>query len=86
MFLNTTDFHRQASRRSRVRPFAGADVPFLACDDLAVFKAFFDRTKDWADLEEMIAVLTLDLDRVIGVLVRHLGPTDHRVERLQAVG
>ena len=28
---------------------------------------------------------TLDLDRVLGVLVRHIGPTDKRIERLQAL-
>lgn len=82
LFLNTTDFHVQASRRAVVRPFAGAEVPFLACSDLAVFKAFFDRTKDWADLEDMAAADTLDVDRVIGVLVRYLGPADHRITRL----
>jgi hypothetical protein len=48
-----------------------------------VFKAFFDRTKDWADLEEMAAAGTLDVDRVLGVLVRYLGTDDPRVERLR---
>ena len=61
-------------------------MPFLSCADLAVFKAFFNRTKDWADLEEMQAAGTLDVDRVIGVLVRYLGPTDDRIERLRALG
>ncbi len=28
-------------------------LPFLSCPDLAVFKVFFNRTKDWADLEAM---------------------------------
>lgn len=83
LFLNTTDFHRDAADRCRREPFAGDVVPFLGCSDLAVFKAFFDRTKDWADLEEMAAAGTLDVDRVIGVLVRYLGATDHRVERLR---
>ena len=63
--------------------FAGVLVPFLSCADLAVFKAFFNRTKDWADLEEMSAAGTLDIDRVVGVLVRYLGPTDERVDRLR---
>jgi hypothetical protein len=85
VFLNTTDFHRQAALRCRVEPFAGVDVPFLSCGDLAVFKAFFNRTKDWADLEAMHAAGTLDVDRVIGVLVRHLGPDDERVGRVLAL-
>ena len=85
LFLNTTEFHAQAAERAQWQDFAGAKIPFLSCSDLAVFKAFFNRTKDWADLEEMAAAGTLDLDRVLGVLVRHIGPTDTRIERLQAL-
>jgi hypothetical protein len=83
VFVNTTDFHAQVAARCRVEQFAGDDVPFLSCSDLAVFKAFFNRTRDWADLEEMVAVGTLDIDRVVGALTRYLGPTDERVERLR---
>jgi hypothetical protein len=83
IFLNTTEFHNQAATRTRTESFAGAEVPFLSCTDLAVFKAFFNRTKDWADLEEMAGAGTLDIDRVIGVLVRYLGTDDERIERLR---
>lgn len=83
IFLNTTEFHEQVANRSRLESFTGRLVPFLSCADLAVFKAFFNRTKDWADLEEMSAAGTLDLDRVVGVLVRYLGPTDERVDRVR---
>lgn len=86
VFMNTTDFHRQAADRARSEDFAGARVPFLSCADLAVFKAFFNRTKDWADLEEMAEAGTLDLDRVLGALVRYLGPTDERIDRLRSLG
>ena len=85
LFLDTTAFHEALGERIRVEPFAGAEVPFLGCSDLAVFKAFFDRTKDWADLEEMLAAGTLDVDRTLGVLVRYLGGDDHRVERLRSL-
>jgi len=85
VFLDTTDFHRSAADRCRVEPFAGADVPFLGCSDLAVFKAFFNRTKDWADLEEMLSLGSVDVDRVLGVLVRYLGGDDERVARLRSL-
>ncbi len=85
LFFNTTDFHARAAGRARWEPFQGEDLPFLACRDLAVFKAFFSRTKDWADLEEMAAAGALDVDRVIGVLVRYLGADDHRVARVAAL-
>jgi hypothetical protein len=85
VFLDTTDFHRAAAKRCRTEVFGGTDVPFLGCGDLAVFKAFFDRTKDWADLEAMAEIGTLDIDRLVGVLVDHLGPTDHRIAKVQAL-
>ena len=85
VFLNTTGFHAQAASRAIAESFAGADIPFLSCADLAVFKAFFNRTKDWADLEEMLDAGTLDVDRVLGVLVRYLGAGDERVGRLRAL-
>ena len=83
VFFNTTDFHAAAANRSRVEAFAGEQVPFLACRDLAVFKAFFNRTKDWADLEEMQAAGTLDAEAVLGVLTLYLGGDDERIERLR---
>jgi len=82
VFLDTTPFHADVGERIRWEPFAGHDVPFLACRDLAVFKAFFDRTKDWADLEEMHIAGTLDIEAVAGVLVHYLGPDDARITRL----
>ncbi len=85
LFLDTTEFHEAVGTRIRWEPFGGLDVPFLACRDLAVFKAFFNRTKDWADLEEMHAAGTLDVEAVIGVLVTYLGGEDDRVERLRSL-
>jgi hypothetical protein len=85
LFLDTTDFHLQAAQRRQFHEFGGRRIPFLGCSDLAVFKAFFNRTKDWADLEEMIAIGALNVDQTLGVLVRYLGEDDDRVERLQSL-
>jgi len=86
VFLDTTPFHHDVGTRVRLEPFGDAVLPFLACRDLAVFKAFFDRTKDWADLEEMQAAGALDIEAVAGVLVRYLGGDDPRVGRLNSLG
>jgi hypothetical protein len=85
VFFSTTEFHARAAARTRSEPFLDVELPFLACRDLAVFKAFFNRTKDWADLEEMAAAGALDVEAVLGVLVRYLGGDDDRVERLRAL-
>ncbi len=83
LFFSTAGFHDRASLRTRRVPFAGATLPILDATDLLVFKAFFDRTKDWADIEEMIAVGSADEHEALGWLVDLLGPDDHRVDRLR---
>ena len=86
VFFNTTEFHEEAAMRVHSEEFVGHRVPFLGCTDLAVFKALFDRTQDWADLEQMAQLGTLDFDRLVGVLVRYLGPSDERIDRIRALG
>lgn len=85
LFLSTTEFHDAVATRIRWEPFAGDELPFLACDDLAVFKAFYGRTKDWADLEEMHDAGSLDIATVAGVLVRHVATDDERIARLRGL-
>jgi hypothetical protein len=85
LFFNTTEFHEQAATRARWEPFGGRELPFLACRDLAVFKAFFNRGKDWVDLQAMVNAGMLERQAVLGVLVDHLGPTDDRVARLHSL-
>ena len=85
LFLNTTDFHQEVAGRVRTESFAGSRIPFLACVDIAVFKAFFNRTKDWADIEDMQAAGTLDVERVTDIIRRYLGDDDERIASLQAL-
>ena len=85
IFLSTTPFHETAMRRVHIEPFAGRMIPFLSCGDLAVFKAFFDRRRDWADLEDMITAGSLDIDAVIDVLTEHLGADDGRIATLRSL-
>jgi hypothetical protein len=85
VFLVTHPFHLAVAGRSREEQFHGERIPFLACDDLAVFKAFFNRTRDWADIEEMVEAGTLDVARVVGIVAQYLGGEDERVIRLLSV-
>jgi hypothetical protein len=85
LFFVTHPFHERAASHVEFVPFAGREIPILAADDLAVFKAFFDRTKDWADIEAMLDLRSLDVHLVLGWLVDLLGPDDHRVSRLRSL-
>lgn len=85
IFLNTMKLHEQMARRCRWENFAGTSVPFLSCQDLAVLKAFFNRTKDWADLEAMQAAGTLNTQAVTATIIEFLGVDDERVVKLSAL-
>ena len=85
LFFVTHAFHENAADHVEIVPFAGRDVPILAADNLAVFKAFFDRTKDWADIEAMLDAESVDPHFVLGWLVDLLGADDHRVARFHGL-
>jgi hypothetical protein len=82
LFFSYEPLHDQAARNSRMVPFEGKRIPVLGPVELAVFKAMFDRTRDWADIEEMLSAGNLDFDAVRDHLVRLVGKKDDRVARL----
>lgn len=73
VFLDVHDFHREMALRVRWVPFADRTIPVLDCLALAVFKALFDRTKDWADIEAMLERGSLDVGEAVGCLERLVG-------------
>jgi hypothetical protein len=83
LFFATHPFHLRAAEHAQRVPFMGTTMPVLGATELTVFKAFFDRTKDWADIEAMIDAGTVDLHAALGWLVDLLGGDDHRVDRLR---
>ena len=82
LFFDYERLHEEAASHRRVVPFAGERIPILGPIELAVFKAVFDRTRDWADIEAMLDAQTLDVDAVRAHLDELLGATDERLQRL----
>ncbi len=82
LFFTTHAFHDVAQIHLERVPFAGITIPILGATELVVFKAFFDRTKDWADIEAIAEADTADLHAAIGWLVDLLGADDPRIARL----
>jgi hypothetical protein len=62
-----------------------ASVPILSATDLLVFKALFDRRKDWADIEELIKFGKPDVDEARRWLVQIVGGRDDRLARLAEI-
>jgi len=85
IFLDTTPFHDDLRLHLKEHQLADRKLPFLGCNDLAIFKAFFNRRKDWADIEEMLRADRLDVPYVVGLLSEYLGPDDERIRELVTI-
>lgn len=85
VFFSVSPFHDEVGRRCRVVPFSGASLRILSAEDLAVFKAMFDRPKDWVDIATMVEAGSLDADVAADRLGALLGE-DERVARLRNGG
>ena len=82
LFFDYVPVHVDAARNRRRVPFAGTRIPVLGPTELAVFKVMFDRTRDWADVEAMLAAGTLDVEAVRAELATLLDVDDERFARL----
>lgn len=82
LFFSNLPIHQAAARHRQRVAFEGEEIPVLGPLELAVFKALFDRTRDWADIEEMLAAGTLDADGMREWLEELVGADDQRLDRL----
>jgi hypothetical protein len=85
LFLDTHAFHRRAAGDIIEVPFENAMIPVLGCETLLVFKAMFNRTRDWADIEAMLDAGAVDGARALETLQSLLGADDPSVIRLRAL-
>lgn len=83
LFFSTDRFHDAVARATRRVPLAGREISVLDPTHLTVFKAFFNRTKDWADIEAMIHVRSIHGDDALGWMDELFGPEDERTARLR---
>jgi hypothetical protein len=82
LFFNVSDLHQHMSMKTSHGLLDGVEIPVLSAEFLAIFKAMFNRTKDWADLEAMVEEGSFNSDFVVSQLVDLLGAQDTRIERL----
>lgn len=82
LFFDYHELHHLAGANRRIVPFAGSEIPVLGPVELALFKASFNRTKDWADIEEMLRAETLDYELTTERIAEYYGAGDERIDRL----
>lgn len=85
VFLNNLPLHQAVAAGVVWVPLASRQVPVLDCASLAIFKAFFDRTKDWADLEAIAQATPEDIDAAAATISELVGKEDPAVQRLEGL-
>jgi hypothetical protein len=85
VFLNNVPLHEAVASAVVWVPLQGREVPVLDCASLAIFKAFFDRTKDWADMEAIAQAAPEDIDAAAATIAELVGPDDPAVKRLESL-
>jgi hypothetical protein len=86
LFFSYDAFHDSCSERRQRMPFGDGDtIHVLSAEDLVVFKAIFDRAKDWRDIGELLFAMGDAFDAAYAKewLARIVGPDDERYRRLE---
>lgn len=87
LFFAVSPLHDMVRERSVEVPMLGEPIRILSATDLTIFKALFNRGKDWVDIEAMLDAhdSSVDVDDAVSWLARIVGPDDARAERLQTL-
>jgi hypothetical protein len=86
LFFSYDAFHESAGRALRRVPFGATTIPILDANHLVVCKVVFDRTKDWVDLEAVLAAgSALDTAEILRWVGRIAGDDDPRYDRVAAL-
>jgi Nucleotidyl transferase AbiEii toxin, Type IV TA system len=84
LFFATDPIHEAMARAVRTVEFGEDAIPILGPEHLVVCKAIFDRSKDWIDIEQVLAADSdLDLDEITRWLEGMVGGDDPRVRRIE---
>jgi hypothetical protein len=85
VFLNNHPFHEAVAGGVTWVLFDQRKIPVLDCASLVVFKALFNRTRDWADIEAVSERSPADIDKAAAVIEEMLGDGDPIYRRLASL-
>ncbi len=85
VFLNNLPFHSLVAEGVIWVPMQDREIPVLDAGSLVVFKAMFDRTKDWADIEAILDWDAEPVERAEKRLAELIGEDDPISLRLKSL-
>jgi hypothetical protein len=85
VFFIDHPFRESCASRIRFVPFRDGEIPILAAEDLLIFKIFFNRAKDWLDIEQVLFAQAgrFDVGYVERWLTELVGVDDDRFARFR---
>jgi hypothetical protein len=85
VFFVNHPFHESCAARVRLVPFQDGEIPILSAEDLIIFKIFFNRPKDWLDIEQVLFAQAgrFDVGYVERWLTELVGVDDDRFKRFR---
>lgn len=85
IFLNNLPLHEEVGMAVVWVWMEGRKVPVLDCASLVLFKSFFDRTKDWGDIEAVAIATPEDIESATHTLGELVGEDDASYRRLASI-
>jgi hypothetical protein len=85
LFFSVHEFHKEVASGVRSVPFVGRQIPVIDCASLAVFKALFNRTRDWADIEAVVEAGTVDGQQALHWVEQLVGRDDPIASRFSGL-
>lgn len=85
VFLNNLPLHDAVANAVVWVPLEGREAPVLDCASLVIFKSFFDRTKDWADIEAVAVATPEDIGTAAETVAELIGEDAEAYKRLAAI-
>jgi hypothetical protein len=79
LFFPQHELHDEAAATVEQVPFGSVEIPVLSATHLAVFKALFNREKDWVDIGELLTYGEVNRERVGHWLTSIVGEEDERL-------
>jgi hypothetical protein len=85
VFLNNLPLHDEVANGVLWVPLEGEQIPVLDCASLVVFKSFFNRTRDWGDIEEVAVATPEEVATATKIVGRLVGEDDPGYKRLAEI-
>lgn len=85
VFLNNLPLHEEVANAIVWIRLEGREAPVLDCASLVLFKSFFDRTKDWGDIEAVAMATPEDIEAAAQKLADLVGEDDKGYRRLASI-